>query len=113
MISVFGSKVGPEELEEIRTTWKRSGWELAQDQSIRRGICPPSRADWPGTAGQRIERLYMAVKLLNLKPGTEVILPSFTWISCAHAVVLAGCVPSFAMLTSRLRMLRRKPSLPA
>src|SRR6185436_14093308 len=27
--------------------------------------------------------------------GSEVILPSLTWISCAHAVVLAGCVPVF------------------
>ena len=39
--------------------------------------------------------LHMAVRLLDLPPGSEVILPSFTWISCAHAVVLAGHAPVF------------------
>jgi dTDP-4-amino-4,6-dideoxygalactose transaminase len=33
--------------------------------------------------------------LLNLPNGAEVVLPALTWISCAHAVVLAGCVPVF------------------
>lgn len=39
--------------------------------------------------------LYLAVKLLDLPPGSEVIVPSFTWISCAHAIVMSGCVPVF------------------
>lgn len=40
--------------------------------------------------------LYMAIKLLNLPVGSEIILPSLTWVSCAQAVLLAGCVPVFA-----------------
>ena len=39
--------------------------------------------------------LYMAVHLLNLPPNSEVIVPSFTWVSCAHAVILAGHKPVF------------------
>lgn len=39
--------------------------------------------------------LYLAVSLLDLPSGSEVILPSFTWLSCAHAVVLAGYTPVF------------------
>jgi aminotransferase len=39
--------------------------------------------------------LYMAVHLLDLPPGSEVILPSFTWVSCAQAVLLAGHRPVF------------------
>ncbi|NQV72839.1 DegT/DnrJ/EryC1/StrS family aminotransferase [bacterium] len=39
--------------------------------------------------------LFMAVKLLDLPVGSEIILPSFTWVSCAQAVLLAGCVPIF------------------
>lgn len=31
-----------------------------------------------------------------LKPGTEVILPSFTFSSCANAIILAGAKPIFA-----------------
>jgi perosamine synthetase len=37
--------------------------------------------------------LEAAVAALELKPGDEVILPTFTIISCAAAVVRAGCIP--------------------
>jgi perosamine synthetase len=37
--------------------------------------------------------LDAAVVALNLAPGDEVILPSFTIISCAAAIVRAGAVP--------------------
>ena len=39
--------------------------------------------------------LYMAVTLLDLPKGSEVILPSLTWVSCAQAVLLTGCRPVF------------------
>ncbi len=37
--------------------------------------------------------LHVAVEALDLRPGDEVILPTFTIISCAAAVVMAGAVP--------------------
>jgi perosamine synthetase len=37
--------------------------------------------------------LQLAVSLLDLQPGDEVIMPTFTIISCAVPVVLAGAVP--------------------
>jgi len=37
--------------------------------------------------------LDVAVAALGLKPGDEVILPSFTIISCATAILRAGAVP--------------------
>ena len=39
--------------------------------------------------------LDMAAMLAGLKPGDEVILPSFTFSSTANAVVLRGAVPVF------------------
>jgi aminotransferase len=39
--------------------------------------------------------LFLAVKLLNLPPNSEIILPSFTWVSCAQAILLAGHKPVF------------------
>ena len=38
--------------------------------------------------------VFMAVKLLNL-PKNSVILPSFTWVSCAQAIIMAGHKPIF------------------
>src|SRR5689334_595387 len=37
--------------------------------------------------------LHVAVSLLDLAPGDEVILPSFTIISCIWPIVLAGATP--------------------
>ncbi|HXU83036.1 MAG TPA: DegT/DnrJ/EryC1/StrS family aminotransferase [Polyangia bacterium] len=96
MISVFGSKVGPEELEEVRGSleaqWmgigpKTKAFEAAF--SKRLGLTDLALLDSGSNS------LYLAIKLLKLPPGSEIIVPSFTWIACAHAVVLAGCVPVF------------------
>jgi perosamine synthetase len=37
--------------------------------------------------------LQIAMSALQLEPGSEVILPSYTIISCAIAIIEAGCVP--------------------
>jgi dTDP-4-amino-4,6-dideoxygalactose transaminase len=39
--------------------------------------------------------LEMAALLLDLRPGDEVIMPSFTFVSTANAFVLRGAVPVF------------------
>jgi len=39
--------------------------------------------------------LEMTALLLNLEPGDEVIMPSFTFVSTANAFVLRGAVPVF------------------
>jgi dTDP-4-amino-4,6-dideoxygalactose transaminase len=40
--------------------------------------------------------LEMAMLLADIGPGDEVIMPSFTFVSCANAVALRGGVPVFA-----------------
>ena len=37
--------------------------------------------------------LQVAVAALKLPPGSEIIMPSYTIISCAIAIIEAGCVP--------------------
>src|SRR6185437_6007824 len=39
--------------------------------------------------------LEMAAMLLDLQPGDEVIMPSFTFVSTANAFVLRGAIPVF------------------
>ena len=45
--------------------------------------------------GSCTHALDMAAMLLNLKPGDEVIMPSYTFVSTANAFVLQGAVPVF------------------
>lgn len=44
--------------------------------------------------------LEMAAILLNIKPGDEVIMPSYTFVSTANAFVLRGGVPVFVDVKS-------------
>ncbi|HOO54502.1 MAG TPA: dTDP-4-amino-4,6-dideoxygalactose transaminase [Methanothrix sp.] len=43
--------------------------------------------------------LELATHLLNLRPGDEVILPSFTFVSTANPIVIAGARPVFAEIS--------------
>lgn len=95
-ISVFGSDVGKAELAEVRDSFekqwlgigpKTKGFE--QQFSERLGLAGLALVNSGSNA------LYMAVKLLDLPKGSEVIVPSFTWIACAHAIQLAGAKPVF------------------
>lgn len=96
VISVFGSSIGPEELDEaaacLRSQWMGAGSRVAEFEAAF-----ATRLGLPGfvMADSGSNSLYLAVRVLGLPPGAEVILPSFTWVACAHAVVLAGCVPVF------------------
>src|SRR5438270_3236208 len=40
--------------------------------------------------------LEMTALLLDIKPGDEIIIPSFTFVSTVNAFVLRGAVPVFA-----------------
>ena len=44
--------------------------------------------------------LEMSAILMNIKPGDEVIIPSFTFVSTVNAFVLRGAVPVFADIRS-------------
>lgn len=91
MISVFGSLVGQEEIDEIRTSidkqWIGLGPKTAAfEKAFAERLGLPDFALLDSGSNS----LYMAAKILDLPPGSEVIVPSFTWISCAHAPILAG-----------------------
>ena len=43
--------------------------------------------------------IELATHLLNLRPGDEVILPSFTFVSTANPIVIAGAKPVFAEIS--------------
>ena len=96
MISVFGSHVGDEEIaqvtESIRAQWLGMGPKLKSFEAEfaeRTGLPDFLMVDSGSNA------LFMAVTLLDLPKGSEVIVPSLTWVSCAQAVLLAGCRPVF------------------
>lgn len=96
MISVFGSDISEREIEAVATCM-RSQWlgfgNLVDsfEQSFARALNLSSFA----MVDSGSNALFLALRLLDLPPGSEVIVPSFTWVSCAQAVILAGLTPVF------------------
>jgi len=96
MITVFGSDVGQEEIRNVVATMEQQ-WmgfgklvgEFEESFKNKYDIANFLMVDSGSNA------LYMAVQLLDLPLGSEIIVPSFTWVSCAQAILLAGMKPVF------------------
>lgn len=97
MISVFGCKTGNEEIELVsdvlRSQWLGLGKYV---DSFEKEFSQYRQIDNLLMVDSGSNALYLAIKLLDLPPNSEIILPSLTWVSCAQAVLLAGHIPVFA-----------------
>jgi perosamine synthetase len=95
MIPVSEPLLGDKEREYV-TECLASGWISSSGPFVER-----FERDWGAYCGARYgvavangtAALQVAIDALGLKPGDEVILPSFTIVSCALAVVRAGATP--------------------
>lgn len=96
MISVFGSKVGEEERAEIQDClqrqWLGSG---PKTKAFEAEFCQRLGLANLVVVNSGSNALYAATTLLDLPPGSDVVVPSFTFVSCAHSIVLAGHRPVF------------------
>ncbi len=113
MISVFGSKVGQEEIdgvsEVMKSQWMGFGKKVNEFEDKfkqRTGLKHFAMVDSGSNA------LYMAVSLLDLPARSEVILPSFTWVSCAQAILLAGHTPVFCDVELRTMNVTKETIIP-
>jgi len=109
MISVFGSKVGPEEMANVaacmESQWLGFGKNVAEfEKRFSQKFHVPNFA----MVDSGSNALFLAATLLRLPKGSEIILPSLTWVSCAQAVMLAGHVPVFCDVDIRTMNVRRQ-----
>jgi aminotransferase len=109
MISVFGSKIEQSEIDNVvscmRSQWLGFGDMVAKFEAEYKkkfAIKNYAMVDSGSNA------LFMAVFLLDLPKGSEIILPSFTWVSCAQAILLAGHVPVFCDVDIETMNVRRE-----
>jgi aminotransferase len=91
MIQVFGSAVGEKELNGIRSSFKRQWLGMGPKTALfEKAFAKTLGLENFVLLNSCSSALYMAVKLLNLPPQSDVIVPSFSWVSCGHAPILAG-----------------------
>jgi len=97
MIQVFKPSYDNRELEAVAGVLK-SGWvglgpKTAEFEKAFASFC---RVDHCVGLNSGTAALDMALKLLGLGEGHEVIIPTVTFVSGAHCVVNCGAVPVFA-----------------
>jgi len=96
MISVFGSDITDAEVAAaadcLKSQWMGFGKKVDSFEST---LCEVRNLKNMTMVDSGSNALYLAIVLLNLPPGSEIIVPSFTWVSCAQSIILAGHKPVF------------------
>ena len=96
MIPIFSNSLGKEELKAIEDVFN-SKWVGSGDKTI----------EFENQSGKRLNSkhslsfncataiLYGSMKILDIKPGDEVLIPTVNFIGCANAIIDAGAKPVF------------------
>lgn len=109
MLSVFGSLVGEAEIKNVvdcmKSQWMGFGNNV---EAFEKKYCEKYGFENFAMVDSGSNALFMAVTLLDLPKGSEVIVPSFTWVSCAQAVLLAGHKPVFCDVDLATMNVRKK-----
>ncbi|HEY7162606.1 MAG TPA: DegT/DnrJ/EryC1/StrS family aminotransferase [Acidobacteriota bacterium] len=95
MIPVSEPFLGQSEIDNVLEC-VRSGWVSSSGSFLQK-----FEQQWADYCGRQFgiavsngsAALQLAILALDLKPGDEVILPTFTIISCATAIVYSGAIP--------------------
>ena len=75
-----------------------TGWISSEGPFLERlesGLCEQTGRKYSFAVCNGSAALELAVKAIGVKPGDEIIMPTFTIISCALAVIRAGAVPVY------------------
>ncbi len=102
MIPLTRPLTGDEEIqlvaEVLRSGWLTQGPKTAAfEEAIARVVGAPHVV----AVSSCTTALHLAVLLAGVQPGDEVIVPSYTFVATANAVLYAGAVPVFAEIDAK------------
>jgi len=100
-IPLFDLNFGPEEenavLETLQSKWISSGPKTAAFEQKFGGMI---RAEHAIALTNCTASLHLALKLVGVKPGDEVICPSLTFVATVNSIRYVDAIPVFADVTS-------------
>ena len=96
MISVFGSDMGQKEIHNVIKCLESQWLSIGNNVKLfENNFKEKYNLNSFAMVDSGSNALFMAVTLLNLPKNSEIIVPSFTWLACAQAVLMAGHKPVF------------------
>ncbi len=101
-IPITKTYFGDEEMRAVQLPLE-SGW-VVQGPFVKKfeeGFSAFTDARFSIATSSCTTALHIAVAALNLKPGDEVIVPAFTWVSTANVVEYMGATPIFCDIDLR------------
>jgi dTDP-4-amino-4,6-dideoxygalactose transaminase len=95
-VPIVKPSLGAEEAELVRESIE-SGWVVQGPRvaEFERKFASYIGSDRAAATTSCTTALHLAVAILGLKPGDEVIVPAFTWVSTANVVEYMGATPRF------------------
>lgn len=84
----------------IASTWisSKSPWVDTFEKLYAKQV---SKTKYAASVNSGTSALFLALKALNIGPGDEVILPTFTMIATVNAIIWTGATPVLVDCTSR------------
>lgn len=74
-----------------------SGW-ITQGPKVKEfedGFAQRHKVDFAFAVSNCTTALHLALLAIGVQPGDEVLVPAFTWVSTANAVLYCGAIPIF------------------
>lgn len=101
-IPITKTYFGPEELRAVQLPLE-SGWVVQGPfvEQFEARFSAFTGAQFSAATSSCTTALHIAVAALGLKPGDEVIVPAFTWVSTANVVEYMGAKPIFCDIDLR------------
>ena len=89
--------IGQEERDAVGLYLSSGGWltEFALTEQLERELASFVGTQYASMVPNGTLSLYVALKALAIESGDEVIVPDYTMIATANAVVMAGATPVF------------------
>lgn len=116
-IQVFNNSLGTEELEALRPIFESKWIGMGKEtDAFEKELGSLMGTDHVLTVNCCTAALFISMKVLDIGPGDEVIIPSVNFIGTANAVLDVGAKPVFAdvdplrlnILPSEIKRLRNK-----